>query len=653
MDALFPYQRRWVNDPARFKFGLMARQVGKDFCAAAEGIRDCVLAERAKTPTTWMIAAPSERQSVEALLKWKEWMDAFKLVIADISEERDDPRNSQSLLKSTVITFPGGSRVIAVPGRPETVRGFTANVVLTEALFFEDFDRTWRAMFPSITNPLRGGLKKVRIVSTPNGVGGKGAQIWAKHYHGAEQASRSERDCPPSPSLPERGSKDASAAFASGTRSASADPCADPTTRDVQPQLLPPNPQSAIQNPQSIVWSCHRVNIHDAIREGLPLGDAEELRAGLDDPEGWDQEYELNFLDQASVLLPYEVMAPCENPLASETAPFGFWGAASDSDPIVLGIEFGLKRDLTVCWTLQFVANNYIMTREVLDLDNMATPEQIALLRPRIERANRVCFDYTGAGMGMGDFLVKEFGEHNPNQHRHGKIELCTFTNPLKVEIFSKLRMEFDRRTLGIPVSRVVREDLHSVQRVATGTGVTYRAPHTGDGHADHATALALAVRAAEQREEPFAYSPVYVEGRYPLMIGTPQRPPHVKTTSHPHRTMPFAPSATSPGERGRPADWHLGGSGLAPFSSVLLRSNVGLGERARPRVLRSAPPPAGSYPPCQATILGERGRIARVETPCSSRRPADWFPAPSRNRPLRTSPGLFRFCQLYSAIFR
>ncbi len=30
---LWPYQRRWVDDTSRFKFALMARQTGKDFCA--------------------------------------------------------------------------------------------------------------------------------------------------------------------------------------------------------------------------------------------------------------------------------------------------------------------------------------------------------------------------------------------------------------------------------------------------------------------------------------------------------------------------------------------------------------------------------------------------------------------------------------------
>ena len=34
---LLPYQQRWVEDESRWKFGLMSRQMGKDF-SAAEGI---------------------------------------------------------------------------------------------------------------------------------------------------------------------------------------------------------------------------------------------------------------------------------------------------------------------------------------------------------------------------------------------------------------------------------------------------------------------------------------------------------------------------------------------------------------------------------------------------------------------------------------
>jgi phage FluMu gp28-like protein len=112
-----------------------------------------------------------------------------------------------------------------------------------------------------------------------------------------------------------------------------------------------------------------------------------------------------------------------------------------------------------------------------------------------------VCLDYTGPGIGMGDYLVKEFGEWNPEKHLMGKIELCTFSNPLKVDVFTKLRMAFERRAVRIPISRLIREDLHSVNRVVTLSGnVTYRAPHTEDGHADRCTALALSVRAGSYK---------------------------------------------------------------------------------------------------------------------------------------------------------
>src|SRR5271156_3685969 len=45
-EELLPYQRDWVNDDSRWKFGLMSRQVGKDFSCAFEGVRQCCHAEQ-------------------------------------------------------------------------------------------------------------------------------------------------------------------------------------------------------------------------------------------------------------------------------------------------------------------------------------------------------------------------------------------------------------------------------------------------------------------------------------------------------------------------------------------------------------------------------------------------------------------------------
>lgn len=410
----------------------MSRQVGKDFTSGEEGVRDSLQHELRGDKTTWMIAAPSERQSLESLEKWKEWSEAYKLAIADVIEEREGGQ-SEALLKSATIQFSNGSRVLAVPGRPDTVRGFSANILMTEFAFFEDPDKTWRAILPSVTNPLRGGAKKVRLISTPNGQGNKFHDLWSKNY----------------------GAKDPK-------------------------------------------WSCHFVDIHTAVAQGLPV-DIEELREALDDPEGWAQEFECRFLDSAAVLLPYEVIALCEAPEATETMPAEYWNSASPF-PVDLGIDFGRKRDLTCCWAAEQVADLQI-TKEVLCLHKMPTPDQVDVLRPRIRKARRVCLDYTGPGIGMGDYLVKEFGEWNPEQHQFGKVELVTMSNLIKVEIFSKVRMAFERRNHRIPVSRVIREDLHSVYRISTPSGgVTYRAPHSDDGHADRLTALALVTRAASQQ---------------------------------------------------------------------------------------------------------------------------------------------------------
>jgi len=427
---LLPYQRAWADDGARWKIGLMARQVGKDFSSGEEGVRDCLVTEKAGGKTTWLIAAPSERQSMESLEKWKEWTEAYHLAIASVIEERDG--GSEALLKSATIVFPGGSRVIAVPGKPDTVRGYSANILLTEFAFFEDPDRTWRAILPSITNPLRGGEKKVRLISTPNGAGNKFHDLWSKNF-----------------------------------------------------------------NTQDSKWSCHKVSIYDAVKQGLPV-DIEELRAAIDDPEGWAQEFECEFIDAAGVLLPYEVIALCESPEAHETAPPEYWQATGGA-PLSIGIDFGRKKDLTVAWSAEGVAD-LLITREVLCLQNMSTPDQVELLRPRIRKAAHVCLDYTGPGVGLGDYLVKEFGEYNPDKHLFGKIELCTASQQKNAENYGALRLAMSDRKWRVPINRVIREDLHSVYRVASKTGgVSYRAPHTADGHADRCYALALCHRAGSQ----------------------------------------------------------------------------------------------------------------------------------------------------------
>lgn len=399
--------------------------------------------------TTWVTMSRGERQALEWLAKAREWAQAFEFAISNEVELRS---SGEALLKQAEIHWPNGSRLIAIPANPDTARGYSANITLDEFAIHDDPDGVWRSVYGSITNELRGKFK-LRVVSTPKGKGNKFHDLWTNG-----------RDWTPTAPPPAKGQ-----------------------------------------------WSRHLIDIHTAKARGLPV-DVDELRAGMGDAEGWAQEFECQFLDSSAVLLPYEVIAGIENPQASVAVTPEYWLARS-GPPVDLGIDFGRKKNLSVCWGIEDTPGGYGLTREVLELSSMSTPEQVEIFSLRIERARRVSLDYTGPGVGLGDYLVTKFGEWNPDKHLYGKIELVTVTNAIKVDVFSKLRMAADSRMIGIPISRVIREDLHSVHRIATASGnVTYAAPLSGDAkdsHADRCFALALAVRARSQKAGGFAYRPV------------------------------------------------------------------------------------------------------------------------------------------------
>jgi len=147
----------------------------------------------------------------------------------------------------------------------------------------------------------------------------------------------------------------------------------------------------------------------------------------------------------------------------------------------------------------------------------------VQLVHDRVAASTRTCFDYTGPGIGMGDYLVEKHGEYNPDKHKFGKVELCTFTPAFKRELFPNLRRCFEasspvgialpmeRRAIPIriPVSRAIREDLHSMLQELKGGEYNYWSPRTKKGHSDRCTGLALCVRAAGEGGGPFAASRV------------------------------------------------------------------------------------------------------------------------------------------------
>lgn len=258
-------------------------------------------------------------------------------------------------------------------------------------------------------------------------------------------------------------------------------------------------------------YSKHKVTIEDAVRMGLPV-DLAELRAGVDDPDIWAQEYMCEFIDNTSVLLPYEMIGKCEsNNIADD-----------GQSPVYIGMDVGRSKDLSVIVTAVKLGD-VLSVIDVTELKRMAFNDQLEVLlskagwefgarRPLVNYANRVkrvCIDSTGIGAMLAEEAARLGG---------GKFEGVNFNVQTKGEMYGLMRRKFEERSIRIPVSRDLREDLHAVQRVvSTGGNVTYSAPRNADGHSDRAAALALCIRAANTTGAPAAWAPEVggIEGNY------------------------------------------------------------------------------------------------------------------------------------------
>lgn len=161
--ALRPYQRRWVDDPARFKGAVKSARIGYSFGTAVEAVLDCL-----ERRTTWTVLSASKPQSVEFIQEHVGKIKEAMQLTAELFQEpfADDLGKTDVMVQ--VAKFPNGSRILALPANARTARGYPGNAILDEFAHHEDSYAIWAA----ITRQLALG-HKIRLLSTPNGEQGK------------------------------------------------------------------------------------------------------------------------------------------------------------------------------------------------------------------------------------------------------------------------------------------------------------------------------------------------------------------------------------------------------------------------------------------------------------------------------------------------
>ncbi|SIQ30692.1 phage terminase large subunit family protein [Marinobacterium stanieri] len=269
-------------------------------------------------------------------------------------------------------------------------------------------------------------------------------------------------------------------------------------------------------NPKGI--SHHRVTLQDALDQGflfklqqmLPQDDERQemdeaayfdfVRSGCADEESFQQEYMCNPADDDVAFLEYDLIAASEYPGGTDWQQF-------EGGRLFIGVDIGRKKDLTVLWVIERLGD-VLYTRHVECLQNMRKSEQEAVLWPWFAKADRICIDATGLGIGWADDAQDQFGTY--------RVEAVTFTAGVKEQLAYPIRSSMEDRRVRIPHDPKIRADLRQVTKQVTAAGnVRFTAERTPDGHSDRFWALGLAIHAASGPVTNIEFTPAPPSGRW------------------------------------------------------------------------------------------------------------------------------------------
>jgi phage FluMu gp28-like protein len=243
-------------------------------------------------------------------------------------------------------------------------------------------------------------------------------------------------------------------------------------------------------------WSRHQVDIYQAVADGLPR-DVEQLREAINDPDAWATEFELQWLDEASAWLPYDLIAPCE--VADLIFSDDRWVRAhTGAKAYYLGWDIARRRDLSILWLI----DDQFKTAEIVRMRGRNFEFQQKQFRFLMDAypVRRACLDQTGMGEVLVELAQREYGT--------SRIEGVLFSGTTKQDLATVLKQRYEDRQVTVPIHRDVRDSLHAVKRLTTSAGnIRFDAERTDAGHGDYFWAQALAVHAATNPHQPIEYA--------------------------------------------------------------------------------------------------------------------------------------------------
>jgi hypothetical protein len=153
------WAQRVMMSPARYVIENISRQAGKSTCASAMAVHQAVYFPGSLV----LVVSPTLRQSGELQRKA---MRFYELVDSDHKGLAEDTKLS--------IQLTNGSRIIALPGQEDNLRGYSAPALIIE----DEASRVKDELAVAIRPMLATNQGRLILLSTPNGKIGHFHKIW-------------------------------------------------------------------------------------------------------------------------------------------------------------------------------------------------------------------------------------------------------------------------------------------------------------------------------------------------------------------------------------------------------------------------------------------------------------------------------------------
>jgi phage FluMu gp28-like protein len=158
LSTFFAFQVRWLLDWSRFSLISKARQIGASHTMAAAAVLWSLMRD-----TTTVISI-GEREAIEVLDK----VNRHAIALARFGSRWAIPTS-----KATEVRLASGGRIIALPSTSGG-RSYSGNVILDEAAYHQHPEKVWDGAGGTVLHGY-----KLRVMSTPNGVGNLWHALWS------------------------------------------------------------------------------------------------------------------------------------------------------------------------------------------------------------------------------------------------------------------------------------------------------------------------------------------------------------------------------------------------------------------------------------------------------------------------------------------